>query len=156
MIMAKDPIRVVIIEDHPGVRAGIKRLLVAANDIVVIGEGENGKEALELAHTVTPDILLLDVELPELRGDEVARIIRDTETDVKILAVSSYNDRMHVRGMMENGASGYITKDEAPELLVEAVRSVYEGQSTWMSPRALKYAPVHKADGSSQDGTGSR
>ena len=98
-------------------------------------------EALELAHTHIPDVMLLDVELPVLRGYEVARRIRDSDPDVKVLAVSSYNDRNHVMGMLESGASGYITKEEAPELLVEAVRFVFEGKGKWVSPRALKHGP---------------
>ncbi len=76
----KEPIRVVIVEDHPGVRAGIKKLLIAAEDIVVVGEAANGVEALQLAQTHNPDVMLLDVELPMLRGDEVVRRIRGHAT----------------------------------------------------------------------------
>lgn len=135
----KKQIKVVIVEDHPGVRAGIKRLLLAAKDIIVLGEGTDGIEALQLARTHLPDVLLLDVELPALRGDKVARKIQDSQPEIKVLAVSSYNDRSYVQGMMDNGASGYITKDEAPELLVEAVRSIFKSNRKWLSPRAQKY-----------------
>ena len=136
----KEQIRVVIVDDHPGVRAGIRKLLFAAKDILVVGEGTNGLEAIQLAEAHNPDVMLLDVELPILRGDMVVRKIRDAQPGVKVLAVSSYHDRSYVQGMMENGAFGYITKDEAPELLVEAVRSVFNGKTKWVSPRALKYA----------------
>src|SRR5688572_19330345 len=71
--MADKQIKVVIVDDYPGVRAGIKNLLQAAKDIIVVGEGTNGAEAIELALTRKPDIMLLDVELPDLRGDIVAR-----------------------------------------------------------------------------------
>ena len=134
-------IKVVIVEDHPGVRAGIKKMLFHAKDILVIAEGENGKDAIQLTRTHLPDVLLLDVELPVRRGDEVVSEIRQAHPKVKILAVSSYLDREYVQGMMEQGASGYITKDEAPGLLVEAVRSIFLGDQTWISPRARKYAP---------------
>jgi DNA-binding NarL/FixJ family response regulator len=136
-----EQIRVVIVDDHPGVRAGIRRLLITAKDILVVGEGANGLEAIQLAESHVPDVMLLDVELPIVRGDEVVRKIRDTQPGVKVLAVSSYNERLYVQGMLENGASGYITKDEAPELLLEAVRRVSAGNSKWISPRALKYFP---------------
>jgi len=132
----KQPIEVVIVDDHPGVRAGIKNLLAPAKDIVVVGEGVNGAEAIKLARGKKPDILLLDVELPILRGDEVVRRIRDEHLNVKVLAVSSYNDRMYIQGMMENGAMGYITKDEAPAMLVDAVRSIARENKKWISPRA--------------------
>ncbi len=132
----KQPIEVVIVDDHPGVRAGIKNLLAPAKDIVVVGEGANGAEAIQLARGKNPDILLLDVELPILRGDEVVRRIRDEHLNVKVLAVSSYNDRMYIQGMMENGAVGYITKDEAPAMLVDAVRSIARENKKWISPRA--------------------
>ena len=137
--MTIQQIKVVIVDDHPGVRAGIKKLLYHAKDIVVVGEGANGAEAIRLARTQKPDIMLLDVELPVLRGEEVARHIRDNQPDVKILAVSSYNDRLYIQAMLENGALGYITKDEAPDLLLEAVYSIVNGKNKWVSPRASQH-----------------
>ena len=134
-----EQIRVVIVDDHPGVRAGIRRLLSPAKDILVVAEGTNGLEAIQLAETYNPDVMLLDVELPKMRGDEVVRKIRDAQPAVKVLAVSSYNERLYVQGMMENGSFGYITKDEAPELLIEAVRHVSKGENKWVSPRALRH-----------------
>lgn len=137
----QEQIRVVIVDDHAGVREGIKRILVAASDIVVIGEGATGADALRLARDHRADVMLLDMELPVLRGDQVAQIMRDTQSRVKILAVSSYDDRSYVQSMVENGAMGYITKDEAAELLVEAVRQVHAGKTAWISPRVQKQHP---------------
>ena len=136
-VMTKQ-IKVVIVDDHPGVRAGIKNLLLAAKDIKVVGEGENGAQAIELIATKTPDILLLDMELPDQRGDIVMRQIHDMQPDVKVLAVSSYSDRDYILGMMENGAAGYITKDEAPTMLLEAIRSIILQNKNWFSPQAIK------------------
>lgn len=132
------PIRVGIIDDHPGVRMGIRNLLASAKDILVVGEGENGADAIELANQKQPDILLLDVELPILRGDAVMQYLHDKNIDVKVLAVSSYNDPIYVQGMLENGAAGYITKDEAPVMLLDAVHSIVEDQLKWISPIAVK------------------
>jgi DNA-binding NarL/FixJ family response regulator len=138
--MTTQQIKVVIVDDHPGVRAGIRRLLFSAKDIIVVGEGADGAEAIRLARTRKPDIMLLDVELPLLRGEEVARHIRDNHLGVKILAVSSHNDRLYIQAMLENGAMGFITKDEAPDLLLDAVYSIFRGDAKWVSPRASRHA----------------
>jgi DNA-binding NarL/FixJ family response regulator len=139
--MSQETIRVVIVDDHPGVRAGIKKLLRRAKDIIVVGEGADGARAIELANTRKPDILLLDVELPVLGGDIVMRRIHDTEPEVRVLVVSTYNDRIYVESMMANGAAGYLTKDEAPTMLLEAIRSILAHHEIWMSPKALENAP---------------
>ena len=136
--MTNKQIKALIVDDHPGVRAAIKNLLMAATDIKVVGEGGNGAEAIELVATKNPDILLLDIELPDQRGDKVMRKIHDMQPDMKVLAVSSYSDRDYILGMMESGAAGYITKDEAPTLLLEAIRSIINKNENWFSPQAIK------------------
>ena len=131
-------IGVLVVDDHSGVRAGIKNLLQSTKDMVVVGEGSNGAEALELVNTKKPDILLLDIELPDQRGDIVMRRIHNLQPEMKVLAVSSYSDREYILGMLENGASGYITKDEAPMMLLDAIRSIIRTGKKWFSPQALK------------------
>ena len=145
--MADKQIKVVIVDDYPGVRAGIKHLLQTAKDIVVVGEGASGAEAIELAFTKNPDIMLLDVELPDLRGDIVTHRIHEKQPEMKILAVSSYSDRQYIHGMLATGAAGYITKDEAPSMLLDAIRSIIHTGSSWLSPRAVKntrLAPIEE------------
>lgn len=141
-LMVEKQIKVLIVDDHSGVRTGIKNLLQTAKDMVVVGEGVNGAEAIELVSTRDPDILLLDIELPDQRGDVVMRQIHDTQPKIKVLAVSSYSDRDYILGMLENGASGYITKDEAPMMLLDAIRSIINKGKSWFSPRALKYSGI--------------
>ena len=131
-------IRVLIVDDHPGVREGTRNLLSATKDIVVVGEGGTGAEAIEQIAINHPDIVLLDMELPDQRGDLVMRQIHIMEPDLKVLALSSYTDRDYILGMMEHGAAGYITKDEAPTMLVEAIRDVMEKGANWFSPQAVK------------------
>ncbi len=140
--MPHEIIRVVIVDDHPGVRAGIKKLLRRAKDITVVGEGADGAKAIELAKTKKPDILLLDVELPVLGGDIVMRHIHASDPEVRVLVVSTYNDRIYVESMMANGAAGYITKDEAPAMLLDAIYELLENNGIWMSPKALENAPA--------------
>jgi len=139
---ADKKIRVLVVDDHSGVRTGIKNLLQSAKDMVIVGEGGSGAEAIELAATRKPDILLLDIELPDQRGDAVMRHIHNTQPDMKVLAVSSYSDRDYILGMLENGAAGYITKDEAPSMLVEAIRSIINKGISWFSPRAIKNSGI--------------
>lgn len=137
-LMLEKQIRVLIVDDHSGVRRGIRNLLQTAKDMIIVGEGGNGAEAIELATTRNPDILLLDIELPDQRGDAVMRHIHTVQPDMKVLAVSSYSDRDYILGMLENGAAGYITKDEAPMMLLDAIRSIINKGKSWFSPRAIK------------------
>lgn len=141
-LMAEKQIKVLIVDDHSGVRAGIKNMLQMAKDMVVVGEGVNGAEAIELVATKKPDILLLDIELPDQRGDSVMRHIRAAQPGMKVLAVSSYSDRDYIFGMLENGAAGYITKDEAPMMLLEAIRNIVYNDKNWLSPRVLKNSGI--------------
>lgn len=140
--MVEKPIKVLIVDDHTGVRTGIRKLLQGADDMVVVGEGANGAEAIELVATREPDILLLDIELPDQRGDAVMRRIHVTHPEMKVLAVSSYSDRDYIFGMLENGVSGYITKDEAPMMLLEAIRSIIHTGRSWFSPHVLKNSGI--------------
>ncbi|HSA99565.1 MAG TPA: response regulator transcription factor, partial [Anaerolineales bacterium] len=140
--MVEKQIKVLIVDDHSGVRNGIKKLLQTAKDMVVVGEGVNGAEAIELVSTRDSDILLLDIELPDQRGDVVMRHIHDHYPEMKVLAVSSYSDRDYIFGMLENGVSGYITKDEAPLMLLDAIRSIIHSGRSWFSPRILKNSGI--------------
>ncbi|PQJ34851.1 hypothetical protein BSZ35_09770 [Salinibacter sp. 10B] len=124
-------VRVVIADDHPVVRAGIRDLLNGADDITVVGEATNGAEALDLVEDEHPDVLLLDMEMPELTGVEVAQRLQAKSHPVRLLALSSYEEQEYVQGLLQNGASGYLTKEHAPELILEAVRAVARGEVRW-------------------------
>jgi DNA-binding NarL/FixJ family response regulator len=132
---AKPSIRVVVADDHHRVRSGIRLLLAGVADIQVVGEAVNGAQALELAQTLQPDILLLDVEMPIMNGLEVASRLHASSLRVQILALSAYDDPQYVQGMLENGASGYLIKDDVPSKLVPALRSVAAGEKRWLSKR---------------------
>ena len=128
-------IRVLLADDHPVVRGGIKSMLEQADDITVVGEAESGPEALELVAELEPDVLLLDMEMPEKPGLEVARELAASESPVRILALSAYDDDEYIFGLLDTGAAGYLTKDEAPYIIVEAVRGVAQGEDGWISRR---------------------
>ncbi len=118
------PIRVVVADDHPSVRVGIRRLLERASDIVIVGEASDGAQALNLVEALLPDILLLDVEMPVMDGLHVAARLRERQSPVRVLALSAYDDGQYTLGMLENGAVGYLTKDEAPAILLDVLRRV--------------------------------
>lgn len=126
-------IRVFLADDHPIVRAGIRNLLNRTSDILVIGESGCGPDIIPAITELKPDILLLDMELPGMPGVDIARRLQVTRSPVKILVLSGYDDKQYIMQMLELGAAGYLTKDEAPELIVDAVRGVAQGEHGWLS-----------------------
>jgi DNA-binding NarL/FixJ family response regulator len=130
-----EKIRIMLVDDHPVARAGIRKFLNKATDIEIIAEASDGNQALELAKKLVPDVLLLDIELPGMKGVEVARELQAAGSPTKILVLSTYDDKQFIFGLLGNGASGYLTKEEVPETIVEAVRGVARGEKGWVSRR---------------------
>ncbi len=120
-------IRVVIADDHPFVRSGIRQVLKESPEIQIIGEVANGQEALEQAQELQPDVLLLDLEMPVISGIEIAHNLHKNFPAVKILVISSYDDPYLVQEVLGTGAAGYLTKDVVPFFLVDAIHAVAEG-----------------------------
>lgn len=127
--------RVLLADDHPVVRNGIRQLLEEAPDLAVIGEAADGATALQLVEGLAPDVLLLDMELPIVSGVEVARRLAVAGAPVRILGLSAYDDPAYIFGLLNSGASGYLTKDEALTMVAEAVRGVAGGETGWLSRR---------------------
>jgi DNA-binding NarL/FixJ family response regulator len=119
--------KVLIVEDHTVVRQGLRRILETAEDIEIIGEAENGKDAVQLARKCAPDVILLDLVLPGLSGSEVGRQIRRALPSGKIVVLSSYSDEETVREMVALGVSGYLPKQTAASELLRAIREVRRG-----------------------------
>jgi DNA-binding NarL/FixJ family response regulator len=126
-------IRVVVADDHPVARGGLRGLLEKAIDIEVIGEAADGPETLRMVEALAPDVLLLDMEMPGLKGVEVAQQLQATGSSVRILALSAYDDKEYISGLLSSGAAGYLTKGEIPQTIVEAVRGVARGEAGWVS-----------------------
>lgn len=131
--MSRDPIRVVLADDHPLFRAGVRTLLERASGIEVVAEASDGAEALERVREHNPDVLLLDMEMPEMTGVEVARRLRAMGEEARILVLSAYDDDEYVAELLQCGAAGYLTKDEVPERIVATVRNVARGRDGWLS-----------------------
>ena len=128
--------RVLIADDHAIMRVGIKNILIRSSEIDVVGEAANGAEALKLVHELRPDVLILDMEMPVMDGIETARRLQAMNSPVRILVLSAYDDRQYILEMLNLGASGYLIKDEAPEVIVDAVQGVANGDKGWISRKA--------------------
>lgn len=129
-------IRVVIADDHAIMRVGIRNILSRSNEICVVGEANNGAEAIQLINDLNPDVLILDMEMPVMDGVEVARRLQANQSPVRILVLSAYDDRQYILEMLNMGASGYLIKDEAPEVIVDAVQGIANGEKGWISRKA--------------------
>jgi two-component system, NarL family, response regulator DegU len=130
---AMSPTKVLLVDDHPIVRTGIRNLLERAAEINVVGEASDGFEALKLIERLSPDVVLLDMEMPGMNGNEVAIHLKEAGSPVKILALSAHDDKQYIQELLRNGASGYLTKEEVPEAIIEAVRGVARGEQGWVS-----------------------
>ncbi len=129
-------IRVVIADDHAIMRVGIKNILMRSSEICVVGEASDGAEAIKLVNEHNPDVLILDMEMPVMDGVEVARRLQANNSPVRILVLSAYDDRQYILEMLKMGASGYLIKDEAPEVIVDAVQGIAHGEKGWISRKA--------------------
>jgi DNA-binding NarL/FixJ family response regulator len=129
-------ISVILADDHPVVRTGIRTLLERAPDLVVLAEAESGQHALDLLAQFEPDVLVLDIEMPDISGLEVVNAVRERNLPVRVLALSAHADGDYVRRALQYGASGYLVKDEVPQMIVEAVRGIAMGEDGWLSRRA--------------------
>lgn len=128
-------IHVILVDDHPFVRTGIRNILNKTSDIQVIGEAGDGFQALQLLDSLEPDVLVLDMEMPGMKGIDVTRELRAKGSKLPILALSAHEDRQFILGMLANGAAGYLVKDEVPETIVRAIQGVAEGDQGWVSRR---------------------
>lgn len=126
-------IRVLLVEDHRMVREALRDLLTKVPDIEVVGEAGEAHDALEQARTLLPEVIVLDIRLPDLNGIEVAASLRDAGNTARIVALSAFSDKRFVTEMLRSGASAYVTKSAAGTELVSAIRAVAGGQG-YFSP----------------------
>jgi len=126
-------IKVLIADDHPMVRHGITVLLEAYDDIKVIGVAENGKEAVEMCEIHQPDIVLMDLFMPEVNGIEATRTIQKNWPSIKVVTLTSFIEKKLIEDSLKAGAIGYILKNISGENLVSAIRDAEKGKSTLSS-----------------------
>ena len=123
------PLRVLIVDDHDIVRKGLSMLISRQEDLEVVGEAGTAAEAIEAARHLSPDVVVLDIRLPDATGVEACRDIRAHNSDIKVLMLTSYSDEEAVMGSIMAGASGYLLKEIRSQEIVEAIRRVGAGQS---------------------------
>ena len=130
-------IRVLLAEDHTIVREGIRSLLVGEEDIKVVGEARDGREAVRLAETLKPHVILMDIAMPVLNGIEATKQIKKQQPEIQVLILTMYDDETYIRYILQYGASGYILKQAAVEEVVSAIRIVSRGDS-YLSPKVSR------------------
>lgn len=127
--MNSEPIRVLLADDHPVYRDGLAGLLGATTDLVVVGRAATGREAVELAASLAPDVVVLDLNMPELNGVDAARQIVGTSPHTAVLILTMYDDDALVFQAIQAGARGYVLKSANPDTVLTAVRSVAHGEA---------------------------
>ena len=126
-------IRILLADDHKITRQGLRSLLDENDDMEVLAEAENGRDAIELARKLNPDVIIMDVSMPDLNGVEATRQIIQDNHDVRVIALSMHSDTLFVSEMLKSGASGYLLKDCAFQELEQAIRTVTDGKA-YLSP----------------------
>jgi two-component system response regulator NreC len=124
-----DKIRILIAEDHETVREGLKLIIDTQPDMQTIGEAGNGRDAVRLAKELAPDVLLMDVSMPELNGLKAAAQLKRVAPDIKILTLTRHTDQAYLQELLEAGVSGYVLKQSAAADLLRAVRAVAAGDN---------------------------
>ena len=122
-----NPITVLLAEDHMIVREGLRTLLEAEGDITVVGEAETGRQAVAMTKKLRPAVVVMDIAMPHLNGIEATRQIMQARPDAKVLILSAHSDDAYVEAIMALGASGYLIKQIAAQVLPEAIRRVHQG-----------------------------
>ncbi|MBK9050086.1 MAG: response regulator transcription factor [Chloroflexi bacterium] len=124
-------IRVVLIDDHRQLHEIVAALLKSVPDMVLVGQGANGNDALNLCRELTPDVVLMDVLMPGMNGIEATRLIHEQFPQIKVLVLSSYQDHESVYSMLRNGAVGYLIKGSLSQDLVHTIRTTHHGQAVF-------------------------
>lgn len=135
-------IRVLIADDHHVVRRGLVFFLKTQPEIEIIGEAKNGREAVEWIESKQPDVVLMDLDMPEMNGIEATRKIKEKHPNVKIMILTSFSDQDHVIPAIEAGASGYQLKDVEPDVLVQAIIQLMKGENQ-LHPKATSHLLSH-------------
>ncbi len=127
------PIKIILADDHQIVRQGLRMLLASEPDMRVVGESENGRDTVKLTQELDPDVIIMDISMPDLNGIDATRQIVAINSRVRIIALSMHSDSLFVLNMLRSGAWGYLLKDCALEELVKAIRTVMR-EKTYLSP----------------------
>jgi two-component system invasion response regulator UvrY len=145
--MSKPSIKVMLVDDHAVVRMGFRLLLEGSQDIEVIAEAESGEDAVRRFQELAPDVLVMDISMPGIGGLEAIDRILAKKAQQRILVLSAHEDVMHAKRVLKAGATGYLTKRSAADVLMEAVRSVHKG-ITFLEPMIAQELALEQVSGS--------
>jgi len=148
-------IRVLLADDHTVVRQGLRALLAAEEDIEIVGEAENGRQAIQLVKKLLPDVAVIDIAMPVLNGLEATRQITRSVPATKVLILSSYSDDEYVQQLTEAGAAGYLVKQTAANELIKAIREAQRGNA-YFSPAIAKRLRDQCREGFGGGGSGKK
>ena len=126
---ARKPIRVLVADDHPVVRKGLSSCLAQSSGVEIVGEASDGQDALRKAKQLSPDVVLMDIDMPMLNGLTAADILRKENPSIKVLILSMHNDSEYVMRILQSGARGYILKQAPTEELFKAIEIIYSGET---------------------------
>lgn len=143
-------IRLLLVDDHEVVRTGLSMLLENQANIAIVGQASNGQEALELANSLQPDVIVMDITLPDISGIEVTRRLKQENPNIAVVALTIHDDEQYFFEMLQAGADGYIPKRAAPDDLIKAILAAHEGE-IYIYPSLAKALVM---DFISQDRTG--
>lgn len=143
-------IRILIADDHHVVRRGLVFFLRTQKGLEIIGEAANGKEAVELAKSLKPDLILMDLVMPEMDGIQATRIIKKEQPEIKIMMLTSFSDQDHVIPALEAGASGFQLKDIQPDELVVSINKIMSGENQ-LHPTATSHLLANLSNKSKQE-----
>jgi len=143
-------IRILIVDDHHVVRRGLVFFLRTQKDLEIIGEAANGREAIEQAQLLKPDIILMDLIMPEMDGIQATKIIKEKQPEIKIMMLTSFSDQDHVIPALEAGASGFQLKDIQPDELVTSIKKIISGENQ-LHPKATSHLLANLSNKSKQE-----
>ena len=126
--MKKAQIRIMLADDHMLMRMGLSTLIDCEEDMKIVGEAKNGRQAVELAHALKPDIIIIDLMMPELSGAEATKLIHDAYPEIKIMVLTSFGTSKEMSDAITNGADGALMKDTAADELIKAIRAIVAGE----------------------------
>ena len=130
-------IHLLLVDDHEMVRTGLRMLLESQNDIEIVAEASNGAQALQMVANYHPDVVVMDITLPDMSGIEATRLIKESNPDVSVVALTIHEDEQYFFEMLQAGASGYVPKRAAPDDLIDAIHAAH-GDEIYLYPSLAK------------------
>ena len=137
MTISSEPIRIMLVDDHAMVRKGLATFLKVFDELELVGEAENGESAIKLCGEIMPDVVLMDMVMPEMDGAAATRIIREKYPQVQVIALTSFKEGELIKTALEAGAIAYLLKDVSADDLVRAIRAAHAGRAT-LSPEVAQ------------------